>query len=227
MFRISLKYKFVFFRIPKTASTSISTVLSPFEDKNLRFVLNHKLESKLASLNLSGPDHINQVILKPILDEINVSITEDFFEFVFVRHPYTRLASMYNRMKKRKPTIAKVTDEYLDNDQFTLPDFTMDELIDRCEERVENYNNEKGQMICNSQLNWINCPLTNKVHFFKLEELSESWVKIRETLNLDLPDVPILNPSVKKSQKTDLSKTHQDRIYQIWKKEFELFGYER
>ncbi len=169
----------------------------------------------MPDLKLNGPDHINQILLKPILKELNVNITPDFFEFVFVRHPYARLASMYNSMKVRS------------NSAILSPHYTIDDILDWCEERVDNYDNQKGKMIHNSQLCWILYPLTDRVNFFKLEELNDSWDKIRTILNLDLPDIPVLNTSPTKSQLSDLTKTQQDRVYRIWKKEFELLGYDR
>jgi hypothetical protein len=164
-------------------------------------------------LKLVGTSHVNQVILKPILDEIQAPITNNFFEFVFVRHPYTRVASMYNSMS--------------DPSLKLLSRYTVDDIINWCSERLENHDNQKGKMIYNSQLSWISHPLTEKVHFFKLEEIEDSWRKIKEILNLDLPNLPILNTSPKQSQKTDLTKDQQDKVYKIWKNEFDLLGYER
>lgn len=215
MVRISLKHKFIFFRIPKTASTSISDVLSSFEDKTLNFVLKRELEDNLAVLNLNSSSHINQILLKPVLDKLKIAVTPNFFEFVFVRHPYARIASMYNSMKVQH------------NSEILSPHYTIDDIIDWCEERTENYDNHKGKMIYNSQLNWINYPLSHKVHFFKLEELDASWNIIKEKLNLDLPNIPTLNTSPTKSSISDLTKPQQDRVYKIWQKEFEFLEYDR
>jgi chondroitin 4-sulfotransferase 11 len=77
---ISHKHKFIFIHIPKTAGTSISSVLNPF------------CEELYPSIK-----HSNAVKIK---EKFGSDIWNEYFKFTFIRNPYERLLSWYNMIEK-------------------------------------------------------------------------------------------------------------------------------
>ena len=96
---ISFEKKFIYFRIPKTASTSLTNILEPYVRPNHQiFKSSHWFTNREINTQYHNKDdekHINQPVAKRFIDNAGLHI-ENFYEFVFVRHPYNRLLSHYN-----------------------------------------------------------------------------------------------------------------------------------
>jgi hypothetical protein len=216
---ISQEHKLIFFHIPKTAGTSILSILNRSSmDNNLRIknIIGQNLlkivkeeqreVDKIYQSKTWPPMHINQTKIRKALELSDIS-TRNFFEFVIVRNPYDRILSLYNFSNYYTPNIT-----------------SLDQLLDTCEENinVDSYFN----FWFKSQMSWIENPLTAKVNIFKYEELDQFWNFIRARLNIELSQVPHANATKQKTV-SELSKSQKDRIYSMFKDEFDALGYDR
>jgi hypothetical protein len=202
----------MFLHIPKTAGTTITSLLQhSCADFNIlskhlshAFVQLIKQENKveiLPNLRTWPPQHINQVYLKKIFDYLNLD-TSIFFEFVVVRNPYDRILSQFNYTK------------HIDFDSFMLEH----------EKNIDNYSDYNFWY--KGQLSWIKTPITNKLHIFKYEQLDDLWEILEDKLKTKISDVPIINIS-KDKRMLELDKFQKDRIYNLFKDEFDILGYDR
>jgi len=211
---ISQKYKIIFFHIPKTAGTTITNILFKyFNDYNFnlknvisnnfkKIVEKEKLEvNELYNSKTWPPIHINQTKIKKVLELSQIN-TNNFFEFVVVRNPYDRLISLYN---------------------YTPNTMTFDELLDVYEKNIniDSYFN----FWFKSQMSWVSEPLSKKLNIFKYEEIDKCWDFLKERINLDI-HFPHVNVS-KNKYISDLSVSQKDRIYHLFKDEFDILGYDR
>lgn len=216
---ISQEHKLIFFHIPKTAGTSILSILNRSSmDNNLRIknIIGQNLlkivkeeQSEVDKIYQSKtwpPMHINQTKIRKSLELSDIN-TRNFFEFVIVRNPYDRILSLYNFSNYYTPNIT-----------------SLDQLLDTCEENIniDSYFN----FWFKSQMTWIENPLTDKVNIFKYEELDKFWDFIRSRLKIELPIVPHANATKQKTV-SELSKSQKDRIYNMFKNEFDRLGYDR
>lgn len=202
---ISESKKFLFFHIPKTAGQSISRGLLPFTDNTMKTFLS-KFYSPTRTHNFLNYNHINQTIALDIYPELK-DICQDFFEFVFVRNPYTRVLSMYGQMKK--------------NEQFTGRFYNLNEFIIN----LQKYNTEGTYpVIFNSQLFWLDNPLTVNIHWYQMENLRTSWIHIKDRLKIDL-ELPFVNKNPFPTDIKQLSGKQRLMIYSLYKEEFERFDY--
>ncbi len=85
--RISHRHKFVFFSSPKTGSESIRNLLDPLSDVR---------DVPLAQTTPSFPfySHIRPVEMRAAFVRFGWRY-DDYYRFVFVRNPWTRLVSLY------------------------------------------------------------------------------------------------------------------------------------
>ena len=216
---ISQEHKLIFFHIPKTAGTSILSILNRSSmDNNLRIknIIGQNLlkivkeeqreVDKIYQSKTWPPMHINQTKIRKALELSEIS-TRNFFEFVIVINPYDRKLSLYNFSNYYTPNIT-----------------SLDQLLDTCEENInlDSYFN----FWFKSQMSWIENPLTDKVNIFKYEELDQFWNFIRARLNIELSQVPHANATKQKTV-SELSKSQKDRIYNMFKDEFDALGYDR
>jgi hypothetical protein len=201
----SKKYNFLFFAIPKTASTSIRSILVNYREK-----LNLNNFSHLIQYD---PLHINQQVAKQIFTEAGIYFKKNTFEFVFVRNPYDKVRSHIS---------------YVQHTKYNHINFNnIDSVLDTYENNIHHNkwfeNDQRYYNFCLQSV-WTKNPISNNFHVFKVEEIDSSWNKIKNHLNLELPELPHINKSTKN---VVFSKSQKDRIYDIFKSDFELFGYDK
>jgi hypothetical protein len=98
---ISHKYKFIFVRTPKTASTSVLDVLESYELERLPI---QNVQEPL--FNFEGKKYdCNHPPIQVIKKSTTKNIFNDYFKFSFVRNPWDRCVSAwrYNIKKKFTP----------------------------------------------------------------------------------------------------------------------------
>ena len=93
---LSHRYKAIFIHIPKTAGTSIYTVLSIPQNEKHFYTAAHKIPSH---------QHLTPTQLKP---KIPGPIWNNYFKFTVVRNPFDRVVSDYRYLKKILPSLRNI-----------------------------------------------------------------------------------------------------------------------
>lgn len=204
---ISASHKFVFLAVPKTASTSIRSLLKPYCLKFDQRLFDDIIDNDWLHLD---PDTIKNIVAR-----INLNIS-DYFEFRFVRHPYDKVLSHIAYARTPQISMRKNIDlsHYMD----------VDKIIDMYEDNIihKKWYGKSRYMFCEQSL-WAD-HLTNNSHVYKYEDLNNAWIDIRNKINIDLPDLPHENKSNYKG--LSLNDDQKSRIRYIFKSDFERFGYE-
>lgn len=197
------KRKFIFFHIPKTAGLSIYNSLNKHIDLSLITELKNQLvTSKFILPNEEIPLHINQQFLK----KTNYNF-KNFFEFVFVRNPYTRCISLTQHLNNQGKKIK------------------LDQLLD-----IFEFNTSASDLFLKNQLYWTNNKLSEKLHIFYYENLESDFKKIKNILDIPynpLENLMLFNYSRVKSSIDMLTKLQKNRIFNIFNEEFKTFGYNK
>jgi len=196
------KYKVIFIRIPKTASTSIYSCFKNKTDK--------KCSHETYKYNLCINDF---------------DLFFDYFSFSCVRNPYDRFVSIY-KIDEKINQIRKIRNEV----------YTFDNLIFKLYNKKLNIDDlgvmykEQHKYICiNDTI------LVDKL--LKYENLNEDWLDFSNIIN-NLPNnkykistqLPMENVNHNKPYddwKDYYTDETKNMIYEIYKKDFEIFGYEK
>lgn len=206
---LSIKKKFVWFHIPKTAGTSIRTVLSQYGVEN---DYNKSYGNFFRHYNTIY--HPNQLWFNKTYGDSGLSLKK-YFEFVVVRHPYDRLVSVFH--------YSSIGKKIGDLDMFLY-------YIEAEHERAR-YNPDINYILnywLQPQTTWTTNPLTTKLHVFKFENLNNDWEEICYKINIDYVPLQNLNQQrTKLGERIVLTKAQKDTYYNIAKDDFELFGYDR
>lgn len=209
---ISLQKRIIFFHIPKTAGLAITNAfescIARDHELNAWANLYYDVTKDPEGLNTRTglkhlPYHVTQPSLKLFLNYIGQRV-DNFFEFVVVRHPYERLLSLVK--------YSEILNKF--NNSAVM---SINSVLDA----VEKDSNRFYQ----SQMKWIDNPITKKLNVYKYEELlTTGWQDIKTKLNLDLPNLQKIN--VSPLADLNLTKEQKMRCYQLFKREFMELGYE-
>lgn len=218
---LSKKFKFIFLANPRTASTSVQTPLRQYNE----FYKREQLDMNMLSSYAVDLNHIGQDVIRKIIESKGDTIDfSDYYEFVFVRNPYTRLLSFYKYMKhshpKQHPTIPTPEDEYAKKNNLTFKGF-----LDKVEGVLNGVIKNDARIY--SQMSYVKNPLTANINIFKFENLADDFEKVKTDLGLDLGVLQHANfipPAISLDQ---LLPQYKERIYSMFREEFETFGYSK
>lgn len=105
--RISHQYKFIFFSNPKTGSTSLRDLLTPYSDlQEVQYTERTEYNPFYAHIT---PKEVKEIFLLKNWD------FDKYFKFTFVRNPWARLVSLYKMIESGKKR----------SKQESLPDFNL------------------------------------------------------------------------------------------------------
>lgn len=188
--------KIIFIHIPKTGGTSIENILGLIKKENGYGINN----SKKAEQHFIWNDYINILGLK---------IYNEYYKFSIIRNPYNRLISEYfwspvcGYIKNQNfNEFLNFVKDVIDNEKYNENIF-YDHFIPQYEFIVDN----------NDKL------MVDKL--YKFENFNEITNDFKEKYNLNIPH---LQKGVYKF-KIELSDDQQKFIYELYKKDFEYFGY--
>jgi len=217
---ISHKYKFIFIRVRKTASTSMHVALSKFcgpldiiahigdKDQN-----ESKKEQNnwgyLPSRKSVFYNHIPAFRVREMIAEMDKDIWDNYFKFCFDRNPWDKTISQYYFHRQRSPYGQRNLHEFIMHN--TLPRFSDWRLYteeDRNDDTI----------------------IVDKV--FKYEEMKESFEYLRKRVGLPSP---VIMPEKRykgwtrrdhRHYREVLNEEERYRIADVFHKEIKLLGYE-
>jgi hypothetical protein len=226
---ISYLNKFIFIRVPKTASTSVEVALTKFcgpDDVISGVHFHNDLEN--AILDYEGERNIDRLHLNPFnqfirkltgqppIDYKHASAKnlkallsrkdwEGFYKFCFVRNPFERVLSLYHwRMKnweKKHAELKPSINQYI------------------------------SDLEPNKITTWQRYTIHGKIvvdHVARYEDLHDEFRKITESLGLGVVELPMNKSSIRKDRthyRELLDPTSRTKIEKLCAKEMVEFGY--
>lgn len=175
------KYKVIYFRVPKAASTSLLITFRQIDN----------------------------------VKKLPTAYNKSSFKFAFVRNPFDRLASCFRHV------IQKGALQNIQNDPNLYREMSFKDFVDI----IVDYEVDKMDIHFRPQYNFI----PEKPDFVgKFENLQEDYLEVCKRIGIKSP------PQLLHKNKTDktifkdyYTKESLEKVYKIYKKDFELFGYER
>lgn len=213
---ISLKNKYVFFQISKSASSSVKYILQQVEVKgtgrkvinvNDRYLSPHICPSQLDAEGLN-----------------NVLFNNEYKKITFVRNPYSRVLSCYLHriLSDKKSASNRVISRYTKGrDPFSI-DFSefVSIICNQTSKEQESHWRVQSDDVFFDKLNFD--------FVGKVESLDEDLKKMCGLLNCDFLQGKDKSPK-KTSAKEKIREYYNDKlaylIYERYKKDFENFGY--
>lgn len=229
---ISRKHKTLFVHIPKVAGQSIETIF--LKDLGLSWENRGELLLRKKEANEQGPERLAHLTAREYLeyDYIDRQTFDAYFKFSFVRDPYARMISVYN---------------YLGYGKIISFSSFMDKVVKK--------ELEKKNFFYGPQYDYLYDETGNLMvdYVGKLESLVEDMQLVLQKAGLEGHEIPHVNKSEKgrkrglsalfknpglwlvfkpglffsSNRKKALSETEKERVYQLYNKDFEHFGYER
>lgn len=192
--------KIIFIHIPKTAGSSIEHLLRDEGKYELDFI---------GVRNGRSTHHYMGIELKLILKELYPT----YYKFSFVRNPYDRLISEYFwcRINNVGHKFNKTFDEFLDYVEDVIKNKKFFKPIEN-----DHFIPQYSFLFFNNKL------LVNNI--FKYEDIETVAPLIRKRLKIKT-ELQHLNKS--KKNEITLTQEQKDRIYNLYKIDFETFNYEK
>jgi len=192
--------KIIFIHIPKTAGSSIEHLLRDEGKYELDFI---------GVRNGRSTHHYMGIELKLILKELYPT----YYKFSFVRNPYDRLISEYFwcRINNVGHKFNKTFDEFLDYVEDVIKNKKFFKPIEN-----DHFIPQYSFLFFNNKL------LVNNI--FKYEDIETIAPLIKKRLKIKT-SLQHLNKSVK--NEITLTQEQKDRIYNLYKIDFETFNYEK
>jgi hypothetical protein len=192
--------KIIFIHIPKTAGSSIEHLLRDEGRYELDFI---------GVRNGRSTHHYMGIELKMILKDLYPK----YYKFSFVRNPYDRLISEYFwcRIKDVGHKFNKTFDQFLDYVEDVIKNKKFFKPIEN-----DHFIPQYSFLFFNNKL------LVNNI--FKYEDIETVAPLIKKRLKIKTT-LQHLNKSVK--NEITLTQEQKDRIYNLYKIDFETFNYEK
>jgi len=204
-------YKIIFVHIPKTGGSSIQGVLHMYNEKKTGFG-DISLDGKIKS-----GQHLSLVDIEKYIGYDKFST---YTKIAVCRNPYTRFVSEFHWRKKHWEK--KNVGIYVD----------INTLLDRAEHAVRNkdyYDRKKDpfgdHFIPQSEFIFDSDGTMVIDRLFRFENFKEIEKYLIQEYGCK--KCPKNNQSVHQDEKKTLTQEHKDRIYDLYRRDFELLGYDR
>lgn len=198
---ISLKYRFLYYRIPKTASTSMSIALKPYL-------------TKLNTFSWKNRDvHCTPSESLVTLSKLDIPINNDFKMLMVIRHPYTRIMSLYNYAQD------VLLERKIDN---------FDYFLDLLEAKNNNDSHAKSLLSSkrfDDQMLWTHDPNAFNLNIIKYEELDTNTIS--NCLGIPSLILPEENRNSIPADQCVLHSYQKEKIYSIYQNEFDAYCYQK
>lgn len=217
---ISENYKIITLMPPKTASNSLKSTL---ENQGIVFLKHNR---NLPQIHLK---------LNEILENFEISDLSNFKIIQIVRNPYTRFVSSFFFIKKIMPPNYNPIFKKLNIGEFIdhlIVSKNTDNFINKfygdsgyVNSRVSEGSSWGGSRMFDTQLSWGNGE--SNINFFKIEEISQDTKKLNDLLGTSIKTLHILNSqNIKDDYLSFLTLSDREKISELFKEDFEKFGYQ-
>lgn len=210
---ISHENKFIYFRVPKAANSTIIASLYYAQS-------NHKILSlnEIQVIKDRFYVHPSQLSVAEVKE-----LQRSYFKFTFVRNPFTRLLSAYrDKILPKKEDKHKMVAKFLGKDETS--DLSLDDFLTYLEAGGIHKNAHWAK-----QVNLIPI-LIKEINFIgKTESLNEDLSHVLEVIFADSkPIVSIQEHATKVKQGTfQLDSVSERRIYRLYEEDFDVFEYDK
>lgn len=231
--QISLLNHYVYFPIPKAANSTIKWLLYYFETggrlSSSSTVFRKRNENSLVHDPYFGP------LLLPASIEAGSQIDYDlmspaFFRFSFVRNPYTRSLSAYlDRAQHGNSNLAKSVENSLGQSRFTFLQM-LEAVAAMAEEERELHVKHQATLLGGGEIH------INHVAFFEnfapecILLFQRIWPTLGEEVITAKLKETMVSPARTEAEskiKAYLGPKEADLVYEMYRQDFELFGYSR
>lgn len=228
MLNLSERYPLVFFHIPKNAGKSICKALE----------INKKYH----------PPLLDKTVL--LGDDIRNSYTDEqwnsLVKFTVVRNPWDRMVSLYSFRKKERDLLMRLQHKGLWNPEdgdlekdwdfkkwISTPeiagvtDYSLFTEFKHLSKNTEYLNFYRSTLEYLNQVDIITdsdyIPYVNFI--LRFESLLDDWKKMSSDLNIELPDLPVVNTSRHSDYSTFYDDETRKLVYGLFEKDIETFKY--
>jgi len=224
--------KTIFVRVPKTATTSICEKLYT-ADSFAKYFVRGGSGSNVSTHEVEKHESIRQ-----IRDNTPEDQFKDYFKVGFVRNPWDWLVSYHSYYNTYGSSTKKVLKEgTYQQVSNRFAGLSFEDFLFKVEEELEEYKINKNSPQ-SSQVYYPHQPQHSYlidngeiiVDFVgRYENLQETWGLLRERLNIDTRyrdmELPKLNVSKRGEYKTYYKDKDIERVYNLYKKDIDLFDY--
>lgn len=216
---LSIRHRFLFVHVPKTAGTALAAALAPFHEGPRR-TLWRSVMRRLPVVEPPGRAYLRKhETAADIRAKLSPAVFEGFFRFACVRHPYDHAVSHYEFMKEfRIPSVARKVGAmgFADYLRYRMkPPFWNDTFFARLPDQAHFLIDGQGRLLVDRLLRY--------------ETLAADFARLAEDLGLGAMALPRINETRARADRKPLSayydaeaKALADRLYA---RDFALFGY--
>jgi len=219
---ISLKHKYVYLEVAKAACSTIKKRLIDYEVAPLSYG-DRKIHTDNFSSPFVKPFQLDSTALQHIL------FSGEFYRFSFVRNPYARVLSAYlDKIVQHKPQVRKVL-RILglpdDDDAVAGTDLTFEQFV----ESIENTPLKSLDHHWRPQYLQLMHPLLKLDFIGKVESFEDDWSEVASRIGLsgDAGENVLWHQTgARKKFKQYYNFGLQERVRIVYRKDFEIYGYE-
>lgn len=207
----------VFIRPPKVAGTSIVTALGMNEYASLGAL--KKLFTQEGWVNFGHMDYAALVEKR----YVTKGFDNHAFRFAFVRNPYERAVSLYCYLSQMHPR--RSNGDIVPREEFYMPTFhDFVERLARKDYSPIGLYSDKNRSIFNPQVRWTEN--VNLDFIGRVETIDDDFDELCTLLGIRKRKLHRLRTSKHDPWYTYYDEYTQDIIYNLYKEDFEEFGYE-
>lgn len=198
---ISLAHRTVFVHVPKCGGQSIEQAF--LDDIGLTWKMRKLLMLARKPKKWGGENpHLAHLKAREYLrfDYISQEMWSKFFTFAIVRNPFARVASAYQYLDPKAPTLEAFTQSLAQHRRKGFMDPAWDYV-----------SGKDGEMLVS--------------HWYRLEDVNDHWPEIAERAGLSQGALPHRNASAEKKRAVIWTEAAVQAVREIYAKDFERFGY--
>ena len=214
---ISYTHKCVFIHIPKTGGTTVEQLFNMIPDLELDFLTYYSTDARLKCYIEKFDKRVDfclQHLPSIFVRDLNPEIFSSFFKFALVRNPYDRAISEFCWQNKDIYE-QEETDRYyfIENFKAWVNELPTKMFIDhKLPQYYFLYDNKDNLLV-------------DKI--YKYENMQNALKELSAKFNFEIKDICLNKSTLSVDKNILLTPKVKEKIYSVYAKDFELFGYEK